>query len=265
MQTGHDSEWASHYASVKTLQRIQAHFFWPEMRSQIDRYCRSCSLCQKHSRKTKLDRIPISPMLRSDVAFDKVNVDLIGPLDPPSSRGHKYILCLVDNCTKWVECFPLRTLKSVEAIDALLSIFTRIGIPRVVTTDNATNFVSGLNDELYRRLGIEIRHSLPGHPEWNSSVERWNKTLKYMLHHVTNSDKPRDWDKRLPYLLWAYRELPHSTLGLSPYQLVYGRHGRGPLSILRDSRSDNLDDPPLLNKTASEYLTELQRTLSSWS
>src|SRR5207245_2189015 len=74
MQTGHDSEWASHYASVKTLQRIQAHFFWPEMRSQIDRYCRSCSLCQKHSRKTKLDRIPISPMLRSDVAFDKVNV-----------------------------------------------------------------------------------------------------------------------------------------------------------------------------------------------
>jgi len=59
-----------------------------------------------------------------------------------------------------------------------------------------------------------------------------------MLHHVVNSDKPRDWDKKLSYLLWAYRYLPNATTGYSPYQLVYGKVGRGPLSVLKDVWTD---------------------------
>ena len=44
----------------------------------------------------------------------------------------------------------------------------------------------------------------------------------------------KDWDKLIPYL-FAYREVPQSTTGFSPFELVYGHAVRGPLDILHAS------------------------------
>ena len=213
------------------------------------------------ARLTKLDRVPIKAVPHSLVNFEQCNIDLIGPIDPKSARNHSYIVSLIDNCSRWVEMVPLKTLKAQELCDALLSIFVRVGIPRYLISDNATNMVSNLNTELYKRLGIELRTSSPLHPEGNSLVERWNQTLKRMLHHLVLSDKPRDWDKRLDYLLWSYRELPNATTGLSPFQLVFGRGLRGPLSVLKDSWTTEKSDLPTLNLAAEEYLEKLQTEL----
>ena len=261
MKMAHDSEWAMHFGILKTTQRIEAHFYWPSMSEDIKNYVKGCIACQKHARKTKLDRVPITPVVRATASFEQVNIDLIGPLNPKSSRGHQYILCLIDSCTRWVEAVPLRTLTARELCDALLSIFCRIGLPRILISDNGTNMVAGLTLELYQRLGIQLRCSTPYHPEGNSLVERFNQSLKRMLHHILNSDSPRDWDRKLPYLLWAYREIPNATTGLSPYQLVYGRLGRGPLSILRDTWSDDQAEIPIVNGTILEYLDKLKADL----
>jgi len=164
-----------------------------------------------------------------------MNCDVFGPIDPVSSRGYKYVLCIVDNYSRWIECIPLKGLTANETCNALISTFFRLGLPKILRHDNGNNFVAGLNKELYKRLGIEMRCSTPIHPECNGLVERANQTIKHMLHHVLNSDKPRDWDKKLQYLLWSYREVPNSTTNLSPYQMVYGRIGRGPLSVLQDT------------------------------
>jgi Integrase zinc binding domain len=204
----HDSLWSLHFGIVKTTQRIQAHFYWPYMKEDVETYVKSCQPCQKHMGITKAARIPISPVVRAERSFESMYCDLIGPLDLESVRKHKYILSLVDSCTRWVESVPLKTVTAKETCDALLSIFTRTEIPRVLITDIATNFVSGLSEELNHRLGIEIRHSTDYHPERNSLVERWKKTLKYMLHHLVLANKPREWDLHLPYLLWEYREYP---------------------------------------------------------
>ena len=82
-----------------------------------------------------------------------------------------------------------------------------------------------------------------------------------MLHHIRVSDDPRSWDQKLLYLLWAYREICNAMMGLSPYQMVYGRVGRGPLSVLKDTWADNLADPPMLSGNASEYLEKLKDDL----
>ena len=54
------------------------------------------------------------------------------------------------------------------------------------------------------------------------AVERCNLTLKDMLNKNIQ-EHGYNWDLHLPYLLFAYREVSHSTTGISPYQLVYGR------------------------------------------
>ena len=48
-------------------------------------------------------------------------------------------------------------------------------------------------------------------------------------------DEPGKWDELIPYLLFAYREVPQETTGFSPFEILYGRQVRGPLAILRDS------------------------------
>ncbi|GBM44267.1 hypothetical protein AVEN_23324-1 [Araneus ventricosus] len=82
-------------------------------------------------------------------------------------------------------------------------------------------------------IGAAPRFATPGYLERLGTVERWNKTLKERLSKNIQAHG-NDFDIHLPYLLFAYREVPHSTTGLSPYQLVYGRLPRGPLALMRD-------------------------------
>ena len=65
-------------------------------------------------------------------------------------------------------------------------------------------------------------------------VERFNQTLKAMLRKYV-SDTGDNWDQWLPYLLFAYREVPQASTGYSPFELLYGRQVRGPLDILREA------------------------------
>ena len=64
-------------------------------------------------------------------------------------------------------------------------------------------------------------------------MERFNKTLKALLRKLVNKEG-RDWDRLLPYVLFAYREVPQLTTGFSPFELLYGREVRGPLDVLKE-------------------------------
>ncbi|XP_045102120.1 protein NYNRIN-like isoform X2 [Portunus trituberculatus] len=68
----------------------------------------------------------------------RVAVDLVGPLSPPSSEGHRYILILIDYATGLPEAVPLKEIDSISVAEALLSIFARVGIPREIFTGQDT-------------------------------------------------------------------------------------------------------------------------------
>ncbi len=254
-----------HYGARKTWLRLKGLFDWPKMKVEIYEYCRACADCQRQRRVTVLDRIPIKGVIRPDVAFDTVSIDCAGPIEPPSSRGHHYVLVMVDHCTRWCECVPLKTLTAKETCNALNTIFQRIGIPRVVISDNGTNFVSNLNKIFFSKFGIEIRNSTPLHPEGNSLAERLVQNVKKMLHHVIISNKPREWDLKIPYLMWALRTMENESTGFSPYELVYGRASRGPLEILRDTWGGDKSPEKGLGKTSLEYLEQLRLDLSTYN
>ncbi|GFS84132.1 hypothetical protein TNCV_2365161 [Trichonephila clavipes] len=139
------------------------------------------------------DRAPITPIVRPELPFEIVNIDVIGPIQPPSGRGHKYVLCMMDQHTRWPEAVPLRSLTAKNACDSLLQIFSRTGIPSIIASDQGTNFKSTLTQEFTKRIGSSPRFSCPGYPASNGLVERWNKVLKDMIHHVICED-PRSWD-----------------------------------------------------------------------
>ena len=93
--------------------------------------------------------------------------------------------------------------------------------------------MSQLLKEIYRLLNIHPIRTTPYHPQTDGLVERFNRTLKSMLKKVA-SEEGRDWDTLLPYILFAYREVPQASTGFSPFELVFGREVRGPLDILKE-------------------------------
>ena len=151
-----------------------------------------------------LDRVPIVPRTRVDVPFQVLNIDCIGPIEPPSAQGHRYCLCIVDSCTHWPTVFALKSLTARAVCDALIELFTNVGVPSKVISDNGTNFSSQLTQELLRRLVCSPVFATPRHPQASGLVERFNKTCKDMLLHVIQQ-RGRQWHRVIPLAVWALR------------------------------------------------------------
>ncbi|GFY26509.1 retrovirus-related Pol polyprotein from transposon 17.6 [Trichonephila clavipes] len=78
-----------------------------------------------------------------------------------------------------------------------------------------------------------------------------------MIHHIIRED-PRSWDRQLPFLLFAYREVPNTTTGVSPFRLLYGREARRPLAILKSSWAGEIHLPTNISQSAADYLQEMK-------
>ncbi|GFV08359.1 hypothetical protein TNCV_327931 [Trichonephila clavipes] len=260
MRMAHEIPLAGHLGESKTKQRIKYSFFWPKLKQDVKSFCQSCKTCQLRRGLTYRDRIPITPIVRPENPFEVWSVDCIGPLEPSSRRGHKYIICAVDICTRWAEAVPVRNIKAKTTCEVLMRIFTQTGFPRIICTDQGTNFTAELTEAFKDALGIAPRFATPGHPESMGAVERWNRTLKEMLNKNIQ-ENGNNWDSHLPYLMFAYREVPHSTTGVSPYQLVYGRLPNGPLKLLKEVWTGGKEIPTGSSKSIEEYLRDLTEKL----
>ena len=200
---------------------------------EIMKYCKTCAECQQTAPGKKGDRAPLIPMPVIAEPFSRIAMDVVGPLER-SSSGNRFILVIGDYATKYVEAFPLRKVKSRQVVNCLIQLFSRVGVPREIISDQGTNLTSKFVKEVYRLLGIKGIRTTPYHPQTDGMVERFNKTLKAMLRKFV-SDTGADWDQWLPFLLFAYREVPQATTGFSPFDLLYGHHVRGPLDILKEA------------------------------
>ena len=158
-----------------------------------------------------------------------------------SKSGYKYILTLVDYATRYPEAVPLKSGYSREIADALIGIFSRVGIPHELVSDQAQNFIGQLMKQLYQQLGITKIKTSVYHPEANGLVERFNGTLKAMLRKLSDAEK-----------------IPSASTGFSPFELLYGREIRGPLAIVKENwTSEKSEDPD-----AVKYILNMRRRMS---
>lgn len=230
MHLAHTLPWAGHLGRHKTFLRISRRFFWPGMYTDVQAYCSTCPTCQLTGSPRKSDRALLQPLPIISEPFRRIAMDVVGPL-PRSSRGHQYILVLSDYATRFPEAFPLRTITAPSVLRALIQFFSRVGVPEEILTDQGTNFTSRLLHLFHKQLGISAIKTTPYHPQTDGLVERFNQTLKKMLRKFVD-DSGKDWDRWLPFLLFAYREVPQASTGFSPFELLYGWDVQGPLDLL---------------------------------
>ena len=258
MELAHGSIMGGHMGIKKTVDKIQSAFYWPGIQGDVTRYCKSCDVCQKTVNKGSVPKVPLEKMPLIDKPFKRVAIDLVGPIGPPSEDGHRYILTLVDFATRYPEAVPLKNIDTETVAEALVDIFSRLGVPEEILSDLGTQFVSECMKEVTRLLSIKQLTTTPYHPMCNGLTEKFNGTMKSMLKRLC-SEQPRQWHRYINPLLFAYREVPQESTGFSPFELLYGRAVRGPMLILKELWTKEVEEPEI--KNSYQYVFELREKL----
>ncbi|GJV37904.1 reverse transcriptase domain-containing protein [Tanacetum coccineum] len=141
---------------------------------------------------------------KSGIEVDRAKVDVIAKLPHPTtvkgpfptSRGNKYILVAVDYLSKWVEAKALPTNDARVVVKFLKSLFTRFGTPRAIISD------------------LEVSNR-----GWKRILER------------TIGENRASWSDKLDDALWAFRTAFKTTIGYTPYKLVYGKSCHLPIEF----------------------------------
>ena len=259
LSMAHDTALAGHCGARRTLIRMRERFFWPGMTVDTTKYVSSCNACQKAAPKGRVPPVPLAEVPRIDTPFERIAIDIVGPFTPASDQGHKYILTIVDIATRYPEAIPMRDITSEAVADALFGTFTRLGFPHEILSDRGTQFNSELTKQFYKLCGCKGIRTSPYHPQANGNVERFHGTLKPMLRKVVQ-DKPKQWHKFVPALLFACMELPSESTWFSPFRLLFGREVRGPITLLSDVWTDK-HKPDEEDKDVYRYVFELQNTI----
>ena len=167
MSVAHDTITGGHLGLKKSREKIMSNFYWPGMYEDVARYCRSCDICQKTVSNGTVQKVPMENIPVVDVPFKRVTVDIIGPIEPGSEAGHRYILTLVDYATRYPEAVPLKRIDTEIVAEALVDIYSRLGVPEEILSDQGTQSISDCMKEVCMLLGVTVYdYTIPPDVQW---------------------------------------------------------------------------------------------------
>ena len=259
LSMAHETPLAGHMGINKTCQKILNHFYWPSLRKDVVEFCKSCHACQMVGKPNQsIPKAPLQPIPAVQEPFSRIIVDCVGPL-PKTRSGNQYLLTIMCASTRFPEAIPLRNIKAKTIVKALTKFFTLVGLPSSIQSDQGSNFMSGVFQQVMHELGITQYKSSAYHPQSQGALERWHQTLKTMMR-IYCFETEKDWDEGIHLLLFAARESVQESLGFSPFELVFGHTVRGPLKLLKEKllQSSNNESINLL-QYVSDFRTKLFR------
>ena len=167
--------------------------------------------------------------LTSPWPFSVWGIDITGKISPKSSSGHEFILVAIDYFTKWVEAASYARLTSAKVGSFIRShIICRHGVPHELISDRGSHFRAEVYT-LLQRYGVQHHRSSAYMPQTNGAVEAATKNIKRILRKMVETS--RDWSEKFPFALWAYRTSFRTSIGVTPYSLVYGMEAVLPVEI----------------------------------
>jgi hypothetical protein len=163
-------------------------------------------------------------------------MDMIGKINPPSNKGHQYILAIMNYFTKWEEAIPMKSVTSKDVVNFIKKhVIHRFGIPQTITTDGGSVFVSEEFRKFTADMGIKLIRSSPYYAQANGQAEASNQRLIKLIKKKID-EHPRRWHEVLSGALWAHHISCHGATKTSPYHMVYGQEAMLPWEITAGSR-----------------------------
>src|SRR4051812_27080372 len=156
-------------------------YYWPKMMTEAIAYAKKCHVCQIHGDFVHQLPEQLHPT-DSTWPFEMWGMDIMGPISPPSAKGHRFILAVTDYFSKWVEAISLREVKTSDVIQFIKHhVIYRFGVPRRIVHDNGPQFVSYSFQHFCIKFKIQSISSTAYYPPANGLAEAFNKTIGKLL------------------------------------------------------------------------------------
>ena len=217
----HSSLFAGHHGVIKMYLTINDKFFIPNLIHYLRSYIKGCHIYQL-TRNEK----PPSRQLQTRINLNyrplsRLSMDL--KVMPRSSKGHKFILCVIDEVTNYLITVPMYHSKTEEVGEALIEhIITKYCIPDCIIMDQDSAFMSSLMNYLFNKFNIKIK-MVTSYNHLSLQAEHGIKLLSNILtKHLTNLGQVCP--KYLSLATFAYNIFNTPNLAnYSPYELVFRR------------------------------------------
>ncbi|XP_060211893.1 uncharacterized protein LOC132639467 [Lycium barbarum] len=159
-----------------------------------------------------------------------LGMDIVGPIGPSDSNGHRFILVSIDYFTKWVEATSHKSVtKKVVADFVKNNLICHFGVPESIIIENGANLNSHPMNNIYEQFKITHRNSTAYRRQMNCAVEAANKNIKRILRKMINNYK--NWHEQLSYALLGSRMTTRTFTGATLYLLVYGTEAIIPAEV----------------------------------
>lgn len=187
------------------------------------------------------------------------------------SRGYSVIMVVIDIPNKYSHFIPLRHPYTAMTIahKFMENIFKLHGIPQSIVSDRDAVFTSLFWKEIFRLSGTKLLMSSAYHPQTDGQTEAMNKWLECYLRCFTR-DRPKDWTRWLAVAEWSYNTSVHSSTGLSPFEVVYGKapprlQPYEPGSTAVQAVEDKMKSRDFILKLVQENLQEAQTRMKHFA
>ena len=172
--------------------------------------------------------------------------------------GNRYILTIQDFGTRYLEALPLKKADAKTTCRKLVECFARFGFPKKLLTDNGSNFIAKVTKKMLTENGITHIRASPYHPQSNGMLERMHYVLKTVLEKEREGDT--QWDQWLPEVLMAMRTVPSQATGFSPFELLFGREARTPITALKEKMVQQQSAPADIITYTTELASKMLQT-----
>ncbi|KAL0426522.1 UNVERIFIED_CONTAM: Transposon Ty3-I Gag-Pol polyprotein [Sesamum latifolium] len=201
MHEAHYAPYAMHPGSTKMYRDLRPYYWWPTMKKDVAEFMAKCLTCQQVK------------------AEHQAPAGKLHPLSTPEWK-----------LTKSAHFLPIRQNDSLDKLAELyVSEIVRLhGIPTSIVSDRDPRFTSHFWGSLHKALGIKLHFSTAFHPQTDGQSERTIQTLEDMMRACVIEFRG-NWDDHLPLIEFAYNNSFHFSIGMAPYEALYGRKCRSPI------------------------------------
>ena len=196
LKVAHDE--GGHFGVWKTYLNVFKHFFWSRLKRDVSAYIKTCHVYQLTGKPNQgVKPAPLQPIPVVSEPFTHLIVDCVDLL-PGSKSGCKYLLTVMCQSTRYPAIYPLRSITTKSVVKALSQFISIFGIPKVVQSDQGSNFSSHMLGQVLKLLLNKQNQSSAYHAQSQGALERFHQTIKSLLcAYCTELD--RDWEEGLPW------------------------------------------------------------------
>jgi hypothetical protein len=263
-----------HFGGVQMSEMLRrAGISWPNQKEECINFVKSCTHCQCFNSNRK--GFHPYQSINSLEPFSHIAIDLAGPFSK-SSNGNQYVLVIFDYHSKFRLLYPLATREAASVAIPLLQCFCTFGFPKILQSDNGTEFVNEVVKEIIKKSGIDRRLISPYYPQSNGGVENSIKVMKNILGKICDGNE-MNWELYLPATQYFMNQSIHSSHGSTPFAAMFARSANnfenfssldlGKLQTRNNVKNfiDNVENfiRPLINDLNANYQTKIKKQKNS--